>query len=135
MTTTTYEDANLHHDQVMGRAVTACLHLVMPLLLISIPKGKLQLKLQLLGLNLWQPGLLQTTSLISGTPSCIMEFQSESKATCLVTTNLWLTVQVFPPLPCPRNQLWLPIIESEKPLLQDIFNSTGKMENPTLQTS
>ena len=29
----------------------------------------------------------------------------------------------------------LPIIESEKPLLQDIFNSTGKMESQTLQTS
>ena len=28
MTTTTYVDANLHHDQVTGRAVTACLHLV-----------------------------------------------------------------------------------------------------------
>ena len=27
MTTTTYVDANLHHDQVTGRAVTACLHL------------------------------------------------------------------------------------------------------------
>ena len=28
MTTTTYVDANLHHDQVTGGAVTACLHLV-----------------------------------------------------------------------------------------------------------
>ena len=28
VTTTTYVDANLHHDQVPGRAVTACLHLV-----------------------------------------------------------------------------------------------------------
>ena len=28
VTTTTYVDANLHHDQVTGRAVTACLHLV-----------------------------------------------------------------------------------------------------------
>ena len=28
MTTTTYVDANLHHDQVTGRAATACLHLV-----------------------------------------------------------------------------------------------------------
>ena len=29
-TTTTYVDANLHHDQVTGRAVTACVHLVNP---------------------------------------------------------------------------------------------------------
>ena len=28
MTTTTYVDTNLHHDQVTGAAVTACLHLV-----------------------------------------------------------------------------------------------------------
>ena len=28
VTTTTYVDANLHHDQVPDRAVTACLHLV-----------------------------------------------------------------------------------------------------------
>ena len=52
----------------------------------------------------------------------------------MVTTNLWLTVLVFPPLPYPTNQLWLPIIESEKPLLQDTFNSSGKMEIPFLHT-
>ena len=28
MTTTTYVDANLHHDQGTGKAVTACLHIV-----------------------------------------------------------------------------------------------------------
>ena len=28
VTTTTYVDANLHHDQVTGRAATVCLHLV-----------------------------------------------------------------------------------------------------------
>ena len=28
MTTTTYVDTNLHHDQVSGRAVKECLHLV-----------------------------------------------------------------------------------------------------------
>ena len=28
VTTTTYVNANLHHDQVTGRAVTACLHIV-----------------------------------------------------------------------------------------------------------
>ena len=27
VTTATYVDANLHHDQVTGRSVTACLHL------------------------------------------------------------------------------------------------------------
>ena len=28
VTTTTYVDANLHHDQVNGKAATACLHIV-----------------------------------------------------------------------------------------------------------
>ena len=84
VTTTTYVDANLHHDQVTGRAVTA----FCKFLPIGIPKGKLQLKLQLLALNLWQPELLQTKSLTSGTPSCSLEFESDAKATCLVITNL-----------------------------------------------
>ena len=119
MTTTTYVDANLHHDQVTGRAVTVCHILYLPLLLTGIPKDKLQLKLQLLNPNLLQPGLLWTKSLLSGTPSCILEFQSDHKAICLVTINLWLIVLVLPPLPYPRNQLWLPLIEYEKPLLQD----------------
>ena len=37
----------------------------------------------------------------------MLEFQSDQKAICLVTTNLWSTVLVFPPLACPRNELWL----------------------------
>ena len=49
--------------------------------------------------------------------------------------NLKLTVQAHPPPLYPRNQLWLHIIESEKSLLQDISNSTGKMENLTLLIS
>ena len=61
--------------------------------------------------------------LTSGTHSCILEFQSDLKATCLETTNLWLTVQVFLHLP------WHPITEPGKLLLQDSSNSTGKMEN------
>ena len=57
--------------------------------------------------------------LVNATPShwhtkrqatSILEFQSDQKAICLVTTNLWLMALVFPPLPYPKN--WLPIIES-----------------------
>ena len=123
MTTTTYLDANLHHDQVTGRAVTACLHLVNATPSHWDTKDKLQLKLQLLALSLWQQELLQIKLLTLGTHSCILEFQSDQKATCLETTNLWLTVQVFLHLP------WHPITESGKLLLQDSSNSTGKMEN------
>ena len=59
MTTTTYVNANLHHDQVTGRAITACLHIVNATPCHWHPKSNLQLKLQLLALNLWQPELLQ----------------------------------------------------------------------------
>ena len=64
VTTTTYVDANLHHDQVTGKAVTACLHMVNAHHPIGTPRDKLQLKLQPLDLNLWQQGLPQTRSLI-----------------------------------------------------------------------
>ena len=67
VTTTTYVDANLHHDQVTGKAVTACLHIVNATPSIGTPKDKLQLRLQLMDLSLWQQELLQTKSLISGT--------------------------------------------------------------------
>ena len=53
MTTTAYVDANLHHAQVKGRAVKDAYILRILILLIVTPKEKLQLKLQLLGMNLW----------------------------------------------------------------------------------
>ena len=83
--------------------------LSMPLLPIGIPKGKLQLKLQLLALNLWQPELLQIKSLTSGTLSCILESQSDPY---LLVTSLLLTAEAYPPPLCPRNELWLHMIES-----------------------
>ena len=67
MTTTTYVDANLCHDQVTGRAVTACLHLVNASPSHWNTKRQLQLKLQLLALSLWQQELLQIKLLTSGT--------------------------------------------------------------------
>ena len=68
LTTTTYVDAYLHHDQVTGRVVTACFHLVNATPSHWHTKRHGTVKLQLLDLNLWQPGLLQTKSLTSGTP-------------------------------------------------------------------
>ena len=86
--TTTYVDANLHHDQVTGRAVTACLHIANAPHSHWHTKDNPQLKLQLLALNLWQPELVQIKSLTSGTLSCILESQSHPEAKCLVITNL-----------------------------------------------
>ena len=42
VTTTTYVDDNLHHNQVPGRAVTACLNLVIATPSHGMPKDKLQ---------------------------------------------------------------------------------------------
>ena len=67
MTTTTYVDANLHHDQVTGKAVTACLHMVnaTPSHWHTKRQATVEtLKLQPLDLKLWQQGLPQTRSLI-----------------------------------------------------------------------
>ena len=128
MTTTTYVDANLHHDQVTGRAGTACLYLVNATPSHWHTKRQATVETATFGSEFVavriatdQINDLRYTLMYLGVPV-------RSKAICLVTTNLWLTALVFPPLPYPRNQLFLPIIESEKPLLQDIFNSTGKME-------
>ena len=54
--------------------------LEMPLLCISILKDKLQLKLQVLALNLWQPELVLIKSFTSGTLSCILELQKDQKS-------------------------------------------------------
>ena len=135
MTTTIYVDANLHHDQVTGRVVTACLHLVKATPSHWHTKRQATVETTTFGSDFVAARIatdqiidLRYTLMYLGVPV-------RSKAICLVTTNLWLTMLVFPPLPCPRNQIWLLIIESEKVLLQDIFNSTGRMESQTLQTS
>ena len=79
MTTNPYVDANLNHGQVTGRAVTACLHLVKATPTHGHTKRQGTVETATLDLNLWQPGLLQTRSLISGTPSCLLESQSNQK--------------------------------------------------------
>ena len=83
MTTTTYVNANLHHDQVTGRAVPACLHLVN-----ATPSH----------LHANRPATVETATFGSEfvaariaidqiidltTQSCILEFQSDLKATLI----------------------------------------------------
>ena len=88
MTTTTYVDANLHHDQSTGRAITACLHMVNATPSHWHTNRQSTVEMELLAMILWQPELLQIKSLTSGTLSCILESQSDPKGTCLVITNL-----------------------------------------------
>ena len=111
VTTTTYVDANLHHDQVTGRAGTACLHLVNATPSHWHTKRQATVETATFGSEFVAPRIatdqindLRYTLMYLGVPV-------RSKAICLVTTNLWLTALVFPPLPYPRNQLFLPIIE------------------------
>ena len=69
VTTTTYVDANLHHDQVTSRAVTACLHLVNATLSHWHTKRQATVETATFGSELLAAGLLQTKSLISGHPN------------------------------------------------------------------
>ena len=96
MTTTTDVDANLHHAQVLGRAVTSCLQFVNTTPSNWHTKSQATVETATFGSEFVAARILQTKSWISGTPSCILEFQSDQKATCLVKTNPSLTVQAFP---------------------------------------
>ena len=135
VTTTTYVAANLHHDQVTSRAVTACLHFVNAIPSHWHTKRQATVETATFGSEFVAARIatnqiidLSYTLMYLGVPVI-------SKSYMLGDNKSVLTVLVFQPLPCPRNQLWLPIIESEKSLLQDIFNSTGKVESQTLQIS
>ena len=64
--------------------------------LMHTPKGNLQLKLQPMDLNLLLQGQQVTRSLIFIQPCDILEFPSETRATCLETTD-----QLLPALPSP----------------------------------
>ena len=55
-----------------------------------------------------------------------LESQSGQTVTCLVITNLYLTVPACQLPPYQRKQDWHFIIESEHPLLQDTSNSSGR---------
>ena len=88
VTTATYVDVTLHHDQVTGRAVTACLHIVNAAPSHWHTKRQSTVETATLALNFWQSELIQIKSLSSGTLSCILEPQSDPKTTCLVISNL-----------------------------------------------
>ena len=105
MTTTTYVDANLHHDQVTGRAATVCLHLVNTALSHWHTKRQATVETATFGSEFVAARIvtdqiidLRYTLMYLGVPI-------RSKSYIFVTTNLWLTVQAFLHLPYQRNQL------------------------------
>ena len=94
--TTHYVDANLHHDLATGKAVTAALHFLNQTPIDAYIKDNLQLKLQPMDLNLLLQGQQLTRSLTFAQPCDILEFPSETRVTCLGTTD-----QLLPALPSP----------------------------------
>ena len=127
-------DANLHHDLATGKAVTAVLHFLIKHQLMHTPKGNLQLKLQLMDLNLLLQGQQFTRSLRFVQPCDILEFPSETRATCLETTDQLLPALPSPTPPSPKDTIWHPTIESGKQLQLNTSHSIGKMAKATLLT-
>ena len=130
MTTTTYVDANLHHDQVTGRAVTACLHLVNASPSHWHTKRQATVKTAPFGSEFVAARIvtdqitdLRYTLMYLGVPVRSKSYMFGDNKSVVDSASIPTSTQ-----------LWLHIIESEKPLLQDISNSTGKMENLIPQT-
>ena len=82
MTTTTYVDANLCHDQVTGIVVTACLHLVNATPSHWHTKRQATVETATFGSEFVAARIATDQILTSGTHSCILEFQSDLKAIC-----------------------------------------------------
>ena len=135
VTTATYVDANLHHDQVTGRAVTACLHLVNDTPTHWHTKGQATVETATSGSEFVVARIatdqiidLRYTLMYLGVPTRAKGYMFGNNKS--VVDSAWMPTSTL----SKKSTLAL-IIESEKLLLQDISNSTGMMENPTLQTS
>ena len=102
--------------------------------LMHTPKGNLQLKLQPMDLNLLLQGHQLTRSLTFVQPFDILEFPSETRATCLETTDQLLPALPSPTPPSPKDTIWHPIIEYGKQLQLNTSHSIGKMAKATLLT-
>ena len=99
------------------------------------PKGNLQLKLQPMDLNLLLQGQQLTRSLTFTQPCDTLEFPSETRATCLGTTDQLLPALPSPTPSSPKDTIWHSIIESGKQLQLNTSHSIGKMARTTLLTS
>ena len=130
VTTTAYVDANQHHDQVTGRSDIACLHLVNATPSHWHTKRQATVETATFGSE-FVAARIATDKIIDPRYTLMYLGVPIRSKSYLFGDNK--SVVDSPHLPYPRTHVWLPIIESEK--LQDTFNSTGRMENPILQTS
>ena len=86
-------------------------------------------------LNLLLQGQQLTRSLTFAQPCDILEFPSETRVTCLGTTDQLLPAKSSPTPPSPKDSIWHPIIESGKQLQLNTSHSIGNMAKATLLTS
>ena len=96
VTTTTYVDANLHHDHVTGRAVTACLYLVNATPTHWYTKRQHTVETATFGSEFVTARIatdqiidLRYTLMYLGVPVRAKSYMF------WLTTNLWLTVQAY----------------------------------------
>ena len=134
-TTTTYVDTNLHHDQVTGKAVTVCLHIVNATPSHWYTKRQATVETATYGSEFVAARIatdqiidLRYTLMYLGVPV-------RSKSYMFGDSKSVVDSASIPTSTCQRNQHWHHTTESEKPLQQDTSSSTGKMENPILQIS
>ena len=92
------------------------------------------MKPQPMDLKLLLQGQQLTRSLTFVQPCDILEFPSETRATCLETTDQLLPALPSPTPPSPKDTIWHPIIESGKQLQLNTSHSIGKMAKATLLT-
>ena len=97
-------------------------------------KGNLELKLQPMDLNLLLQGEQLKKSLTFVQPCDTLEFPSETRATCLGTTDQLLPALPSSTPPSPKDTIWHPTIESGKQLQLNTSHSIGKMARATLLT-
>ena len=105
MTTTTYVDANLHHDQVTGRAATACSHLVNATLSHWYTKRQATVGAATLGSEFVTTRIasdqiidLRYTLVHLGVPVRLKSYLFGDNESVVDSASI-------PPLPYPRNQL------------------------------
>ena len=126
--TTHYVDANLHHDLATGKAVTAALHFLNQTPIDAYTKR------QSMDLNLLLQGQQLTRSLTFAQPCDTLESPSETRVTCLETTDQLSPALPSPTPPSPKDSIWHPTTESEKQLQLNTSSCIGKMAKATLMT-
>ena len=128
-------DANLHHDLVTGKAVTAILHMLNATPVHWHGKRQLTFETATFGSEFVSAGTAVDQIIDICLTLMYLGVPINARATCSETTRQWspMPPSLFPP--SPKDPMLLPITEFKKQLQEAISNFIGGMANPTLQTS